>query len=272
MKKQLCKLDQIFESMIEERIKSNFQKSKDGIGDDDGKRDFLQILLDLRNEEDASSLDITQIKALLLDIMIAGAETTATLIEWAMAVIMKNHNVMKAIQEELEEVVGLNNIVQESHLLKLKYLDATIKETFWLYPIAPFLIPRSPSQDCIIGGYTLPKGCTIFLNVWSIHRDPRYWDNPLEFHPEIFMSYDGTKKCDYKGNNLKFIPFGTGRRLCAGLPLAEKMLMFILASLLHSFNWSLPKREDHDLYEKVGITLKKGKTTHCYTISKITRC
>ncbi|KAD2392872.1 hypothetical protein E3N88_39849 [Mikania micrantha] len=261
MKKQLYKLDQIFESMIEERIKSNSQKPKDGVGvgDDDGKKDFLQILLDIGNKEDASSLNMTQIKALLLDIMIAGAETTATLIEWAMAEIMKNQNVMKAIQEELAEVVGLNNIVQESHLLKLKYLDATIKETFRLHPVVPFLIPRSPSQDCIVGGHTLPKGCTVFLNVWSIQRDPRYWDNPLEFHPDRFMTYDGTKKCDYKGNNLKFMPFGTGRRLCAGLPLAEKMLMYILASLLHSFNWSLPKGEDHDLYEKVGLTLKKAK-------------
>ncbi|KAI3712592.1 hypothetical protein L1987_71152 [Smallanthus sonchifolius] len=259
MKKQLEKMDQIFESMIEDRIKSNAEKSCVGAGDDEGKKDFLQILLDLRKQEDGTSLNITIIKAVLLDMMIAGAETTATIIEWTMAEIMKNHHVMKMIQEELAKVVGLNTIVEESHLPKLKYLDATIKETFRLHPVVPFLIPRSPSQACIVGGYTIPKGCTIFLNVWSIQRDPRYWDNPLEFHPERFLGYDGTQKCDYKGNNLKFFPFGTGRRLCAGLPLAEKMMMFILASLLHSFNWSLPSGEEHELSEKVGITLKKVK-------------
>ncbi|KAK9059673.1 hypothetical protein SSX86_020377 [Deinandra increscens subsp. villosa] len=255
MKIQLEKLDQIFESMIEDRIKANSEKS----GDHEGKKDFLEILLDLRNREDATSLNITQIKALLLDIMIAGAETSATLIEWTMAEIMKNHHVMKTIQDELAEVVGLNNIVEESHFPKLKYLDATIKETLRLHPVVPFLIPRSPSHSCMVGGYTVPKGCTVFLNVWSIQRDPRYWDNPLEFRPERFLSCDSTKKCDYKGNNLKFFPFGAGRRLCAGLPLAEKMLMFILASFLHSFNWSLPKGEEHDLYEKSGMTLKKAK-------------
>ncbi|KAI3815889.1 hypothetical protein L1987_15572 [Smallanthus sonchifolius] len=201
MKKQLQKLDQIIESMIEDRIKSNTQKPHDGVGDHEGKKDFLQILLDLRNQEDANSLNITHIKALLLDIMIAGAETTSTLIEWTMAEVMQNHHVMKTIQHELADVVGLNNIVEESHLPKLKYLDAVIKETLWLNPVVPFLIPRG---------------------IFDIGTTP--WNFILR-----------------------------------GLPLAEKMMMFILASLLHSFNWSLPNGEEHDLSEKAGITLKKAK-------------
>ncbi|KAJ0569994.1 putative cytochrome P450 [Helianthus annuus] len=278
MKKLFHKTDQIAESMIQDGIKSNSKKSLDGVGDREKKKDFLQILLDLRSQEDGNSLSITQIKALILvnvilqtlddtsstndicsDIMVAGTETTSTLIEWVMAEIMMNHQVMNAIQEELAKVVGLNNIVEETHLSQLKYLDAVVKETLRLHPVVPFLIPRSPSQDCKVGGYTIPKGCTVFLNVWSIQRDPRYWDKPLEFYPKRFLSYESSKKYDYKGNNLKFFPFGSGRRLCAGLPLAEKMTLFILASLLHSFNWSLPKGEEHDLSEKFGITLTKVK-------------
>ncbi|KAJ0751109.1 putative cytochrome P450 [Helianthus annuus] len=105
-------------------------------------------------------------------------------------------------------------------------MDATIKETLRMHPIVPFLIPRSPSKACVVGGYTIPKGCSIFLNVRSIHHDPRYWDDPLKFNPERFL----TNKADYKGNKLTFFPFGSGRRLCPGIPLAEKMLMLILAS------------------------------------------
>ncbi|KAF5807069.1 putative cytochrome P450 [Helianthus annuus] len=189
------------------------------------------------------------------NIMIAGTETTATTVEWAMSNIMQNHNIMKRLQEELVEVVGLNNIVEEHHLPKLKYLDATIKETLRMHSIVPFLIPRSPSKECMVGGYTIPKGCTIILNVWSIHRDPRYWDDPLNFNPERFL----TNKWDYNGNNLIYFPFGSGRRLCAGVPLAEKMLMLILASLLHSFDWSIPKGEKHDLTEIYSIAIKKRK-------------
>ncbi|CAI9290235.1 unnamed protein product [Lactuca saligna] len=251
-KRQLRQLDQIFTSIIDDRIISNSKKPKDSVGHE-GKKDLLQILLELEEQKDETSISITQIKAFLLDIMVAGTETTTTLIEWAMAEIMQNHDIMKRIQKELADVVGLDNIVEESHLPKLQYLDATIKETFRLHPIVPLILPRSPSQDCIVGGYTIPKRCTVFLNVWSIHRDPLYWDNPLEFNPERFL----TNKYDFKGSNLNFLPFGSGRRLCPGVPLAEKMQMYILASLLHSFNWSLPEGEDHDLSEKFGITLKK---------------
>nr|XP_043614144.1 labd-13Z-ene-9,15,16-triol synthase, chloroplastic-like [Erigeron canadensis] len=254
MKMQLDKLEQILTSIIEDRIKTNEKRSQDGVGHEGG-RDFLQMLLDLKDQKHATSLSITQIKALLVDTMVGGTDTTATLAEWAMTEIMQNHDVMSKVQEELAKIVGGNNIVEESHLSQLEYLEATIKETIRLHPVLPFLLPRSPSQDCIVGGYTIPMGCTIFLNVWSIHRDPRYWDKPLDFNPDRFL----TDKCDYNGNNLKFFPFGSGRRICAGIPLAERMQMLILASLLHSFDWSLPTGEEHDLSEKFGITLRKRK-------------
>lgn len=189
--------------------------------------------------------------------MVAGTETTTTMIEWTIAEIINNDNVMEKVQKELEEIVGVYNIVEESHLPKLKYLDATIKETSRLHPVAPLLVPRSPSKTCNIGGYTILKGSNVFVNVWSIQRDPRYWDNPLEFNPERFLTNKGTNHLDYNGNNLIFFPFGSGRRLCPGLPLGEKMIMYVLASLLHSFNWSLPMGDEHDLSEIFGITLKK---------------
>ncbi|KAI7727607.1 hypothetical protein M8C21_012987, partial [Ambrosia artemisiifolia] len=253
MKIQHHKLDKLFTRIIEDRIESNLKRSQEEVGHEEEQKDFVQMLLDHRDKD--ATLSITQMKAVLNNVMIAGTETAATTIEWAMACIMNDHNVMKKIQEELVEVVGLNNKVEESHLKQLKYLDATLKEALRLYPVVPFLLPRSPSKACIVGGYTIPKGCSVFLNVWSIHRDARYWDNPLKFNPERFL----TDKWDYKGNNSMYFPFGAGRRLCAGLPLAEKMLMLILGSLLHSFNWNLPNGEEHDLSEICGIVLKKRK-------------
>ncbi|KAJ0799861.1 putative cytochrome P450 [Helianthus annuus] len=170
MKKYLAKLERIFASIIEDRIKSNSNMSHDGVGEE-GKKDFLQIILDLKDQQD---LNITQVKSLLLDFMIAGTEAPTTLIEWAMTNIMRNHKVMKRVQEELADIVGLNNMVEESHLPKLQYLEATIKETFRLHPVVPILLPRVPSKDSMVGGYTIPKGCVIFLNVLSIHRNPKY--------------------------------------------------------------------------------------------------
>ncbi|KAJ9549990.1 hypothetical protein OSB04_022533 [Centaurea solstitialis] len=254
-KKKLDQLDRIFTRIIDDRIEFNSKRSDGAVVEHEGKKDLIQTLLDLMEEKKATSLNITQIKALLLDIMFGGTDTTATTMDWAMAEVMQNVKVMKRVQEELAEVVGLNNIVEESHLPKLKYLDAVIKETFRLHPVLPLLVPRSPIESCKVGGYTIPKGCIVLVNVWAIQRDPQNWDNPLEFNPERFLA----DKWDYKGNDLRFFPFGSGRRMCPGVPLAEKMVVYILASLLHSFDWTLPKGEKHDLSEKFGFVLKKSK-------------
>ncbi|GFZ01915.1 cytochrome P450, family 706, subfamily A, polypeptide 4 [Actinidia rufa] len=159
--------------------------------------------------------------------------------------------VMKKVQEELSDVIGTNNIVEESHLPKLHYLDALIKETFRLHPALPLLVPKHPDRPCVVGGYTIPKNTRVFLNVWAMHRDPEVWDSPLELKPERFLLE--ASKCDYNGNNFQYLPFGSGRRICAGLPLAEKMVMYFLASLLHSFNWRLPEGEELDLSETFGF-------------------
>ena len=95
-------------------------------------------------------------------------------------------------------------------------------------------MPRFSGQACTLGGYTISKGTTVFLNVYAIHKDPNLWDSPLEFRPERFLN-DDASTFDYSGNNFQYLPFGSGRRVCAGLRLAEKMLMYLQASLLHSF-------------------------------------
>ena len=189
----------------------------------------------------------------------AGAETTTTTVEWVMAELLQHPEVMKKVNEELEEVVGLDSLVEESHLPKLHYLDAVIKETFRLHPPLPFLVPRSPSQSSTIGEYYVPKGTQVLLNVWVIHRDPKLWENPLEFQPERFLN--DPSKLDYSGNNFKYIPFGSGRRICAGIPLAERTFMYTIASLIHLFEWKLPQGTELEFSDRFGIVTKKLNPT-----------
>ncbi|XP_059657454.1 geraniol 8-hydroxylase-like [Cornus florida] len=253
-KRLVAWVERILDAVIAERMRLDSCEGA-GVSEDKERKDFLHILLALKEKEDtASPLTLTQIKAILMDIVAGGTDTTATMAEWVMAELMYNPGVMKNVQEELAEVVGMNN-AEESHLPKLQYLDAVVKETFRLHPPLPLLLPKSPSKSCTVGGYTIPKNTKVFLNVWALHRDPQVWDDPSEFKPERFLSEPG--KWDYNGNNLQYLPFGSGRRMCAGLPLAERMLMYILASLLHSFEWQMPKGEVLDLSEKFGIVMKK---------------
>ncbi|KAK9984582.1 hypothetical protein SO802_034107 [Lithocarpus litseifolius] len=191
---------------------------------------------------------MTQLKALLMDIVVAGGETTSIMVEWVMAELMHHPQVMRKVHEELAKSVGLDSLVEESHLPKLHYLDVVIKETFRLHPPFPFLVPRCPSQSSTIGGYYIPKGTMVWLNVWAILRDPKIWKNPLEFQPERFLN---------DSSNFNYFPSGSGRRICSGLPLAERTLIYILASLLHSFEWKLPHDTELEFSDNFGIGTKK---------------
>ncbi|KAL0293856.1 UNVERIFIED_CONTAM: Labd-13Z-ene-9,15,16-triol synthase, chloroplastic [Sesamum calycinum] len=168
--------------------------------------------------------------------------------------LLRNPKVMEKAYKELNEVEGLDKVV-EVHIPKLIYLDTVIKETLRIHPVGPFLILRSSNQSCTVGGYYIPKDSAVFINVYSIHMDHLSWDNLLEFMPKRFLGNFG--KWAFSGNNINYIPFGSGRRICAGLPLAQRMLRYLLASLLHSFDWQLPKGEKLDIEDRFGVVLRK---------------
>lgn len=184
--------------------------------------------------------------------VVGGSDTSSNAIEFALAEVMNKPEVMRKAQDELDRVVGKDNIVEESHIHKLPYLHAIMKESLRLHPVLPLLIPHCPSETCTIGGFSVPKGARVFINVWAVHRDPSIWENPLEFKPERFLN----SKFDYSGSDFNYFPFGSGRRICAGIAMAERMFLYFLATLLHSFDWKLPEGKQMDLTEKFGIVLK----------------
>ncbi|KAK9147940.1 hypothetical protein Scep_006697 [Stephania cephalantha] len=249
------RLDEFFDSLVERR-----ETKIEGDGKERGG-DLLQWFLrrEAGDSEDKQGLTMMHLKSLFIDMVVAGTDTSSVTVEWAMAELMNNPQVLKRAQEELAQVVGMNNIVEEHHLPKLHYLNAVIKEVMRVHPVAPLLLPRRSRETCTLNGYTIPKGTQILVNTWAIHRDPENWDNPTEFEPERFLK--GNMKWDYNGNDFRYLPFGSGRRICAGIALVERMMPHVLGSLLHSFNWRLAEGVELDLTEKFMIILKKAKPT-----------
>ncbi|KHN09753.1 Cytochrome P450 76C4 [Glycine soja] len=246
----VARFDGMFERMIDRRTKVEGQD-----GESREMKDFLQFLLKLKDEagDSKTPLTIIHVKALLMDMVTGGTDTSSNTIEFAMAEMMHNPEIMKRVQEELEVVVGKDNMVEESHIHKLSYLQAVMKETLRLHPVLPLLIPHCPSETTNVGGYRIPKGSQVFLNVWAIHRDPSIWENPLKFDPTRFLD----AKWDFSGNDFNYFPFGSGRRICAGIAMAERTVLYFLATLLHLFDWTIPQGEKLDVSEKFGIVLKK---------------
>lgn len=156
--------------------------------------------------------------------VVAGTETTSNTIEFTLAELLKKPEVLEKILNELETVVGNDRIVVESDINNLSYLQAVMKEALRLHPPLPLLVPHSPDVISIVGGYSVPPGSRVLINVWAIQRDPSVWDNPLEFCPERFLN----ARFDYTGSDFKYFPFGSGRRICVGASMAERMFMYSL--------------------------------------------
>lgn len=187
----------------------------------------------------------------------AGADSTISTIEWAMAELLREPVAMQKLQAELDTVVGPSRMVEEADISKLKYLKAIVNETFRLHPIAPLLLPHSNIKPTQIDGYDVPPSSVVMVNTWAISRDPSLWDEPTQFNPDRFITMD--RDISYKGHDFELLPFGAGRRKCPGMQLAALMLHMILARLVHGFHWSLPdgmSSKEMDMSEASGLNAR----------------
>ncbi|GLT84046.1 hypothetical protein SLE2022_022980 [Rubroshorea leprosula] len=107
------------------------------------------------------------------------------------------------------------------------------------------------------------------INAWTIQRDPKVWENPSKFELERFLKEP--RKGNYNGNFFSFLPFGSGLRICAGLPLAKKMIKYVLATLLYSFEWEIPVEieVELDVSEKFGLVRKRRSPLVAIPIPRI---
>ncbi|WKA08546.1 hypothetical protein VitviT2T_026258 [Vitis vinifera] len=168
---------------------------------------------------------------------------------------------MAQAQQELDAVVGRSRLVTDLDLPQLTYVQAIIKETFRLHPSTPLSLPRMAAESCEINGYHIPKNATLLVNVWAIARDPEVWEEPLEFRPNRFLPGGERPNADVRGNDFEVIPFGAGRRICAGMSLGLRMVHLLTATLVHAFNWELPEgqvAEKLNMDEAYGLTLQRA--------------
>ncbi|KAM6562423.1 hypothetical protein CsatB_022421 [Cannabis sativa] len=223
----------------------------------DSREDFVDVLLRVQRRDDLE-VPITDdnLKALVLDMFVAGTDTTSATLEWTMTELVRHPKVLKKAQQEVRKIASAAGKVDESQLQYLHYMKAVVKETMRLHPPVPLLVPRESMADCTLDGYDIPAKTRVLINSYAIGRDPKSWENPLEFNPERFEGYN----MDVKGTDFKFLPFGGGRRGCPGYNFGLATVELGLALLLCHFDWRLPEgvgADDVDLEEIFGLATRK---------------
>uniref|UniRef100_A0ACD6ANL6 Uncharacterized protein n=1 Tax=Avena sativa TaxID=4498 RepID=A0ACD6ANL6_AVESA len=203
-------------------------------------KDLLDILLDKMEDETTAEVKLTRtkIKAFVIDVVTAGSDTSAAMIEWMLAELMNHPECLRKVRDEIDSVVGRDRIAGEGDVASLPYLQAAYKETLRLRPAAPIAHRQSTEEMEVGGGYTVPAGTAVFINVWAIGRDPAYWEAPLEFRPERFMAGGGNAGLEPRGQHFQYLPFGSGRRGCPGMGLALQSVPAVVAALVQCFDWA----------------------------------
>ncbi|MEO8601415.1 MAG: cytochrome P450 [bacterium] len=189
--------------------------------DSDAGADVLSMLLQAR-DEDGTALTDDELCDEMVTLLVAGHETTATALAWAVHHILAHPPVHAAIAAELT-AARHQGLAYDARLAQLTFLDATIKETLRLNPIIPE-VGRQLDRPMRIGGRDLPAGVVAAASIYLAHRRPESWPDPDCFSPERFIGRRPSPE--------EFLPFGGGIRRCVGTAFALYEMRCVLARVL----------------------------------------
>ncbi|XP_074585176.1 flavonoid 3',5'-hydroxylase 1-like [Curcuma longa] len=226
-----------------------------------GSPDFIDKVMANKESEDGTTISDVNVRALIFDLFTAGTDTSSVVVEWTLAEMLRNPAILRRLQAETEAVVGRDRLLEESDIPKLPYLQAVCKEALRLHPSTPLMLPHFSHEDCEVGGFFIPKHTRLLVNVWAIGRDPAVWENPLAFDPDRFLPGGKGARYDPLGSDgsFAFIPFGAGRRSCAGKLVGMLFVQYLVGTLAHAFDWEMPEGEEEiDMEAKPGLALPKA--------------
>ncbi|KAM7280598.1 hypothetical protein ACFE04_007732 [Oxalis oulophora] len=206
---------------------------------------YLDFLL-----SEGQTLTEDQISMLVWETIIETADTTMVTTEWAMYELAKDPSRQERLFEEIQTVCGSEK-VSEEHLSQMRYLGGIFHETLRKYSPAPVVPLRYAHEDTHVGGYYIPAGSEIAINIYGCNMDKNRWESPEEWKPERFLD----EKYDIS-DLYKTMAFGAGKRVCAGSLQASLMACTAIGRLVQEFEWSL-KGEEEAKVDTVGLTNRK---------------
>lgn len=236
-KREVAFLDSMIYGIIDER-RAEADPSK--------HNDLLAMLMSAM-DEDGSQMTPLQLRDEAMTLFLAGHETTAITLAWTWYLLSQNPAAAEKLREELRAVIG-ERAPDVGDLVKLPYLLAVVNETLRLYPAA-YIVARTSIAPFSLGGYDFPTDTTVLMSQWVMHRDGRYFEEPLAFRPERWL--DGLEERLPRG---VYFPFGDGPRRCIGQNFA--LMETALAAAVVAQRWKFELVPGHPVVPEPLVTLR----------------
>jgi cytochrome P450 len=241
------KLDDVVYRIIRERRAS---------GEDPG--DVLSMLLSTRDADTGQGLSDQELRDEVMTLFLAGHETTANALTWALSLLSAHPEAAARLAEEVDALEGRAPRFED--LARLPYAMAVFKEALRLYPPA-YIVGRTTLTETRIGAHKLPRGQVVFLNVYGIHRRADLFPDPDAFKPERFL--DGAEKRLPKG---AYIPFGGGPRICVGNHFALMEGQLVLSRLAQRFE--LARSVERLVEAEPLVTLRPKQAVRMHVVAR----
>lgn len=213
------------------------------------RNDLLQLLLDSLDEETGARMNDQQIRDEAITMFAAGHETSATGLSWLLLELAKQPEIVAKMRRE----AAIFDVVPTfDQLMKLSYTRQVIEEGMRLFPPA-WTMTREALTDDEVDSQAFPKGISIMMSIYELHRNPNIWDNPLVFDPENFSPEQVKNR-----EKFNYLPFGAGPRLCIGQQFAMMEMQLILASLIKRFDFEIDPAHKVGIYPQIVLKSVNG--------------
>jgi cytochrome P450 len=239
-RKSIKNLDDVLNPIIRERRKSTEHFD-----------DLLAMLMEAKDEDTGEQMNDRQLRDETMTIFLAGHETTALALSWLWYLLDNNPEQAQKLYDEIDTVTQGRTPTLED-LQRMPYTRMVMDESLRLYPPA-WLIMRENIEDDEVGGYRIVKGTTVLIPVYTIHHDPRLWDEPEAFRPERF-----SKENAKSHHRFAYFPFGGGPRQCIGNNFALMEMQLIIVMMLQKFRFKVSAGFMPEMHPMVTLRMKNG--------------
>lgn len=247
---------------IAERLIGNKLKEQKKSYDPENLRGMADALLKAVNEVDDSekqNLGLTEeliVEGTTKESM-ASTMQVVPIIAWALLYMIAYPDIQAQVQQELDRVIGKEQALGYDRRAKLPFTQACIYEILRHAVYFPTALPHSPTRDTSINGYFIPKGTPVYVNLYGLTRDTRYWEEPEKFNPHRFLSKTGEIREDLLD---QYYPFSLGKRRCTAEHLSKMEIFLFFANLMHRCNFTkVPKLKLSFESQRGGVTMPKQR-------------